>query len=75
MWIDGGKRFRFYVGRDFYMGARYAIDLYFGYREQAKEFETVWKHHWCFSTRALERRLKVWQWKWRNRKTRHGENL
>ena len=73
MWIDGGKWFLFRVGRDFYIGARYAIHLYVGYREHAEEGESVWEHHWHISTRALEQRLKIWKWKWYNRKTRRGQ--
>ena len=71
MWIDGGKWFHFSTGRDYMRQAHYSVVLCFGHRGVVPEGDSEWRRIWCVSTYSFERRLEVWKWKWRNRKTRH----
>jgi hypothetical protein len=65
MWINGGKRYQFMMGRDFQTRARFVITLHFGWRGNVPIGKTPWRHHWGFSTRHIEERIKrlrrLWQ--------------
>ena len=58
MWINGGKRYQFCAGRSHMEQSRFVIELCFGHRGSVPINETQWSHHWRFSTRRIEDRLK-----------------
>lgn len=55
MQIDIEKRCWIFVGRDLMHDAWVGIFFGFGYREDAKPGEIVWRHYWSWSSRSLPR--------------------